>query len=60
MVRSICSVRSSTRRDAEAASCRFILLGCVLDRVALVIGAEPGELGAADDLEENRLVLTGA
>ena len=52
------SVRSSTavRRGGLGF---LILLGRELDGVPLGIGADLGELGAADDLEEDRLVLAG-
>ena len=43
---------------AQASARFFILLGRELNGVSLVIGADLGELSAADDFEENRLVLT--
>ena len=46
-------------RHAERRSGRLVLLRRVLPRVALLVERKPGELGAADDLEEDRLVLAG-
>ena len=59
MVRSSCSVRSSTRLGAEGGLGGVVLRGRELLRVALGVGGQPGQLGATDDLEEEVLVVAG-